>query len=147
MGNQDFQTFKIYTRVAEEIQSSSLIAAYYLKTFTLNKAVEYLKSERSQGRDVSDRTQEVKDWLQQLEKLRGLVEMELHNKERCKEQYQSFTFTLFHQSDQEYLKGNYSRKLAKDFLYVSVLFDAWELVGVQSDHIRNKSTFIIIHYL
>ncbi len=143
MSNQDFQTFKIYTRVADELQNTSPIVSYYLKTYTLNKAVEYLKMERSKGQDVSSRTQEIKEWLSDLEKLKTIVNQDLVDREKCKLSYQTFAFTLFHESDRKFQSGDFSRKLAKDFLYISVLFDAWELVGVQSDQIKSKSTHLI----
>ena len=140
--NQDFNTFKIYSKVAEILQENNPIVAYYLKTYTLNKALEYLKSERSKGNDVSQRTDDIKKWLSELEELKGSINTELANKEHCKQQFCEFTMNLFNTSENEYRNGNYNQRLAKDFLYVSVLLDAWEILGVSSEGIKEKSTQI-----
>jgi len=143
---QDFNTFKIYSKVAEDLQNANPIISYYLKTYTLNKALEYLKHERSQGKDVSDRTQEIKVWLQDLENLKGRLDNQLSDKEHCKQLFKDFTQNLFQKSDYDYRTANYSRTLARDFLYVSVLFDAWELLGAQTEETKDKSIFLLFRF-
>jgi len=137
--NQDFNTFKIYSKVSDILQKNNPIVAYYLKTYTLNKALEYLKTERSKGNDVYQRTEDIKQWLGELETLKASISNELVHKEQCKQLFCDFTMNLFNASDIELRNGNYNQKLAKDFLYVSVLLDAWEILGVPSEGIKEKS--------
>jgi len=138
---QDFNIFKIYSKVAEDLNKENPIVSYYLKTYTLNKALEYLKAERSQGKDVSDRTQEIKVWLQDLENCKVTMNDQLSDKEYCKQIFKDFTLNLYQKSDHDYRTANYTRTLARDFLYVSVLYDAWELLGAQTEETKQKKNY------
>jgi len=138
---QDFNIFKIYSKVAEDLNKENPIVSYYLKTYTLNKALEYLKAERSQGKDVSDRTQEIKVWLQDLENCKATMNDQLSDKEHCKQIFKDFTQNLYQKSDHDYKTANYTRTLARDFLYVSVLYDAWELLGAQTEETKEKKNY------
>jgi hypothetical protein len=123
----DLKTLKIYFKVAEDVKGGSEVTCYYLKTYTLNKALAMLRAEKAQGRDVSEITKTVQEWFKEVEVLKNAMGELLSDKELCKQEYREFAYTLFKRCDDLYRDDNYSTQLAQDFFYTTVLFEGYSI--------------------
>jgi len=123
----DLKTLRIYFKVAEDVQKASAVTCYYLKTYTLNKALAMLRAEKAKGRDVSDITKTVQEWFKEVEALKNNLGELLTDKDLCKQEYKEFALRLFKKADDLYRDDDYSTQLAQDFFYTNVLFEGYSI--------------------
>jgi hypothetical protein len=126
---------------ANFIQTKSQLVAFYVKNYIITRAVDTLKTERNQGKDVSELTKEVQAWFQDLESLKKSLGPQIQNQDQSRTQYQDYASYWFMKARSQYQSGTYSQQLADDLSTVILLYDAYNIFNSPSQDIDNNKNF------
>jgi len=136
----DAKTFKMYIKAATDATRTSPIAAYFLTSFTVNKAVEFLRNQRNKGQDDPELTKDVQDWFQMIEELkRAIPPEELQDRELCRKTYYEYMYSLFLRADNRYRDDDYAPQVAQEFFYATIFFDGYGTFGTNEPEIATHS--------
>lgn len=128
---------------ANFIQTKSQLVAFYVKNYIITRAVDTLKTERNQGKDVSELTKEVQAWFQDLETLKTSLGQQIQNQDQSRMQYQDYASYWFMKARSQYQSGTYNQQLADDLSTVILLYDAFNIFNSPSQDIDNNSNFFL----
>jgi len=124
---------------ANSIQTKTQLVAFHLKNYIITAAVEHLKAQRAQGKDVSELMKEVQNWFQDLEALKTTLGQQVQNKDQARKQFSDFSLYLFKKANDQFQSGNYSQQLAEEFSTVILLFEAYSIFDSPSQEIDSNS--------
>src|SRR5688500_4793244 len=116
----DSKTLRLNIKVAQDTLKKSPIVTYFLTSYTINKAYEYLDALQSKGQDDSELANEVQSWFQILDEVKQIVgQGALQSQEECRKVYYEYAYSLFLRADNKYRDDDWSPQLAQEFFYAN----------------------------
>jgi len=127
----DAKTFKMYMKAVSEARKQSALAAYFLANYTVNKALEFLNTQRNRGQDDPELGSEVQGWFQVIDDLkRSIPPEELQDRELCRKTYYEYMYSLFLRADNRYRDDDYTPQVAQEFFFATIFFDGYSTFNV-----------------
>ena len=134
---EDFSSLLKYFKLANDLEMTSPVICYYIKTYAVTKGFEYFKLAKQKGEDTTDNQKLLDEWFKELEILKNQIGPQ--DKEKNKQDFLNFIYQLFLNCDNELREDRATIKTSQLFFNCSLLFDAYGLFGPLDSDIIQKS--------